>query len=180
MNPTDESEIGRMLAAANGAEPIRQNAAWRKARRAARLADAGRVTYLHLCVGPGSATLALMRDPTRSGRVYVGIAMCSPLDQWDRKRGCRISSGRLARVMELAAARVNPSGLGFVFATTEVHRLDKEAFEAFEAWLFGAKHAYPLWLRAWADEWPGKPIPVALRRSMLDGDRDPGQAKGGG
>jgi hypothetical protein len=181
MNPPDEGELRRMIGGANDEgnedmkarlrdvkDPIRVSSPPEKTEHQA---PPPRDAFLHLLVGPGAATLAFRRDPLRSGRIYVGVALCSPRDAYDKHRGRLISAGRSRRVEALAADRKRYNGLGFVFAAGGDATLDKEAFEAFEAWIGGAKSVWPLWLQAWADEWPGKPIPVALRSSLIGGAR---------
>lgn len=120
--------------------------------RAGQQAPAGfREFYVHLNVGAGWATLAVQRDRKHPGRVFVGIAWCSPVDQYARARGRLIAHGRRAKVEELASLPVprNFHGSGFIFAASGTDKLDLEAVRAFEGWL--AEQEAPGMLRAKAD-----------------------------
>lgn len=178
---SDETDIRKMLGAANDAEPkipkyslADLEAAGGRVIRGHESDDGQKISFLHLLVGPGTVTLAYMRDPIRSARVFVGMAWCSPNDQWDRKRGNLIAERRCGHVAHLALLHLDYRGLGFIFACGDggTHHLDKETFEAFEAWLAGRSPALPMWLTKW--EWLQRTIaqadsahiPVTIRRSL--------------
>lgn len=91
-----------------------------------------KLVFAHLRVGPGAATLAAR---LAFGRVTVAAALCSPRDQYSRKLGRTIASGRLeARRSTFAYER-----------NLDVAFLD-ELVAHFRGWLDGRPNV--LWLDA--------------------------------
>lgn len=179
--PSDEEGLRRLLGGANDeTDPETLRAMQRRLAEIkepiripiGKVADDDRIAYLHLRVGPGAATAAFRRDATRSGVVYVGVGLCAPADQFSRKRGRLIASGRLACVEMMARSHVAYPGLGFIFATGAARALDKEVFEAFESWINDSHRVWPLWLQRFVEDRQGCQIAVAPWASIM-GTRAP-------
>lgn len=69
------------------------------------------LTFEHLRVGHGGATLAVMWDAGRT-LAKVGVAFCSPKDQYSKKRGRAIAFGRLATMRRYSFSFPVRSGEG--------------------------------------------------------------------
>lgn len=54
--------------------------------------------FMHLVVGQGRATIAYRIEDHPHRRIaFVGVAWCSPLDQFSRPLGRRIAAGRMEK-----------------------------------------------------------------------------------
>ena len=57
------------------------------------------IEYMHLDIGEGKATAAIKKmDSVGYESVMVGLAFCSPKDQFCKRTGRLISSGRLNKI----------------------------------------------------------------------------------
>src|ERR1700687_2633301 len=83
-------------------------------------------SYSHLLVGKGKVTLAAKFFD--SNWVEVGVAFCSPKDQFNRKKGRLIATGR----REIA---MTGTALSFCFTRNENVGVNEEIRRSFSNWI---------------------------------------------
>ena len=92
-----------------------------------------REVFAHLDIGEGHATLSVMLD---DDAVQVGVAFCSPHDNYEKKRGRAIASGRRASARRFA----------FGFPRVADQKLNDQLLGAFAAWLQRNRDDVPHWV----------------------------------
>lgn len=91
------------------------------------------VRYMHVDIGKGKATAAIEE---KTGAARVGLAFCSPKDQFNKKIGRLISSGRLQHDKCFFELTLDPE-----------RRLKEQVYEAFKAALSERDERFPDWAR---------------------------------
>ena len=91
-------------------------------------------SYMHLDIGAGRVTAAIDIKSEGQEVAYIGLAFCSPVDQFSRKKGRLISSGRLRKDKHFFRLIIDPA-----------KKVSDQVAEALEASVLSKDEALPHW-----------------------------------
>lgn len=93
--------------------------------------------YMHMDAGDGRVTAAIDIKSEGQEVAYVGLAWCSPLDQFSRRKGRLISSGRLRKDKHFFRLVLDPAKKVSDQVATAIAESIQEGNENLPHWLLG-------------------------------------------